>query len=121
MRSYKQITIYLLQTELTSRSKTQKQTQTASSQINSTTVIVRCTRKDNSENACYDLGERKRRKTSKKANIAEGGENGDGGDIRSRVIKVSLEYNDGKTDIFWANEGERVYREREDHVFWRYI
>ena len=51
----------------------------------------------------------------------EGGENGDGGDIRSRVIKVSLEYNDGKTDIFWANEGERVYREREAHVFWCYI
>ena len=99
-------TIHSLQTELTSRSKTNKQRQTAASQINSTTVIVRRTRKDNSQ-----LRKRKlklRRKETEKAfkeaaNLVEGGEKGDGGDIRR--VKVSLEYNDGKDKHILGQRG----------------
>ena len=42
-----------------------------------------------------------------------------GGDIRR--VNVSLEYNGGKTNTFWAKVGERVDREREDHVLWCYV
>ena len=50
------------------------------------------------------------------ANLVEGGENGDGGDIR----RVPC---DGKTNTFWdtETEGERVDRERDDHVLWCYV
>ena len=30
-----------------------------------------------------------------------------------RRVKVSLEYDDGKTNTVWVKEGERVDRERE--------
>ena len=117
-------TIHSLQTELTSRSKKHKQTQTAASQVNSTTVIVRRTRKDNSQLRKRML--KLRRKETEEAfkevaNLVEVGENGDGGDIRK--VNVSLEYTDGKTNTFWTKEDERVdrEREREDHVLWCYV
>ena len=86
-------TIHSLQTVLASRSKTHKQRQTAASQINSTGVIVRRTRRHNSQ-----LRKRKlklRRKETEEAvkavaNLVEGGENGDGGD--SRRVNASLEH-----------------------------
>ena len=36
-------------------------------------------------------------------------------------VNVSLEYNGEKTNTFWTKEGERVDREREDHVLWCYV
>ena len=73
-----------LQTELASRSTIHKQTQAAASQINSTTGIVRRTRKDNSQLTKHML--KLRRKETEEAikevaNLVEGGENGDVGDI----------------------------------------
>ena len=53
------------------------------------------------------------------ATLVEGGENGDGGDIRR--VNTLLEYTDGKKHTFWAKEGERVDRGRGDHVLWCYV
>lgn len=101
--------IHSLRAQLAGRSNISKHTQTVASQKNSATIIVRRTRK-NTTDLCTRMKKIRELETEETfrevANLVEGGQNGDGGEIRR--VKVSVEYKDGKMHTFWAKNSDRV-------------